>query len=56
MSHLVVDQRSKTSSRLDDGWGGGKVALGEIKIERPFLYFHESGHGRIDQMTYAFVH
>lgn len=24
MSHLVVDQRSKTSSRLDDGfvWGG----------------------------------
>lgn len=23
MSHLVVDQRSKTSSRLDDGWGGG---------------------------------
>lgn len=27
MSHLVVDQRSKTSSRLDDGCEGGKGRL-----------------------------
>lgn len=51
MSHLVVDQRSKTSSMV----GGGGVALGEIKVERPFSTFHESGHGRIDQVKCAFV-